>query len=114
MRITRVFALLLLLTPLAALAYEVCEVTTPMAAFSIPYVAKAPELNTDPHSATWSHAASTWIEKDCSQKLDYRSSRRKSKAFWTDDDLHLRAAKDSDPRRRNKAGDGDRRPSRML
>ena len=82
-------ALTLLLMPLAAIAYEACEVSTPMASFSVPYVAKAPELNTDPQSATWAHAASTWIEKDCSQKLDYPKLKTEVKAFWTDTDLYL-------------------------
>jgi len=82
-------ALALLLMPLAAIAYEACEVTAPMASFSVPYVAKAPELNTDPQSATWAHAASTWIEKDCSQKLDYPKLKTEVKAFWTDSDLYL-------------------------
>jgi hypothetical protein len=82
-------ALSLLLMPLAAIAYEACEVTMPMASFSVPYVAKAPELNTDPQSATWAHAASTWIEKDCSQKLDYPKLKTEVKAFWTDTDLYL-------------------------
>lgn len=82
-------ALTLLLMPLAAIAYEACEVTMPMASLSVPYVAKAPELNTDPQSATWAHAASTWIEKDCSQKLDYPKLKTEVKAFWTDTDLYL-------------------------
>src|SRR2546430_11990864 len=38
--------------------------------FSVPYISKAPELNTDPRSKTWEHAASTSIEKDCSRQFD--------------------------------------------
>jgi hypothetical protein len=65
MTVTKI-SLLILLTPPAAVAEEaVCEVASPAAAFSIPRVAQAPELNTDTHSATWSHAASAWIKKDC-------------------------------------------------
>jgi hypothetical protein len=82
-------AVALLLMPLAAIAYEACEVTMPTASISVPYVAKAPELDTDPQSATWAHAASTWIEKDCSQKLDYPKLKTEVKAFWTDTDLYL-------------------------
>jgi hypothetical protein len=89
MRFTRLGVLIFALAPLAALAYEVCEVTPPLAQFSIPHVAKAPDLNTDPHSAAWSHAASAWITKDCSQKLDYPRLRTEVRAFWTDDDLYL-------------------------
>jgi hypothetical protein len=88
MKLTRILAMVLL-TPLVALAYEVCQVNSPMATFSIPYVAKAPELNLDPRSATWSHAASTWIEKDCSQKFDYPKLKTEVRAFWTDTDLYL-------------------------
>ena len=80
---------LLLLTPVVAFAWEVCEVKSPTAAFSIPHLAKALELNTDPHSATWSHAASAWIVKDCSQKIDYPKLKTEVRAFWTDSDLYL-------------------------
>src|SRR5258706_12469097 len=79
MKSTRVLSLLLL-TPVVALAWQVCEVTFPTAAFSIPHLAQAPELNTDPHSATWSHAASAWIVKDCTQQIDYpKPGRRRVK-----------------------------------
>ena len=89
MRFTRMLVLFAFLTPLAALAYDACEVTMPMAEFSIPHVKKAPQLNTDPSSATWSHAASAWIVKDCSKKLDYPQLKTEVRAFWTDDDLYL-------------------------
>src|SRR2546427_7331560 len=82
--------LLILLTRLAAVAEEaVCEVASPMAAFSIPHVAQAPELNTDPHSATWSHAASAWIEKDCTHQVDYPKLKTEVRGFWTGSDLYL-------------------------
>src|SRR5450432_768797 len=81
--------LLVLLIPIVALAVAVCEVTSPMAALTVPHVAKAPELNTDPHSATWSHAASAWIEKDCTSRLDYPKLKTEVRAFWTDSDLYL-------------------------
>ena len=42
---------LLLLIPVVAFAVDVCEVKSPTAAFTVPYVAKAPELNTDPNFA---------------------------------------------------------------
>ena len=80
---------LLLLTPVIALAWKVCEVKTPTATFSIPHLAKAPDLNTDPHSATWSHASSTWIVKDCTQQFDYPTLKTEVRAFWTDSDLYL-------------------------
>jgi hypothetical protein len=80
---------LLLLTPVVALAWEVCEVKSPTASFSIPHLPKAPELNTDPHSPTWSHAASAWIAKDCTQMIDYPKLKTEVRAFWTDSDLYL-------------------------
>jgi hypothetical protein len=80
---------LLLLTPVAAVAWQVCEVKSPTADFSIPHVAQAPELNTDTHSATWAHAASAWIVKDCSQQFDYPQLKTEVRAFWTDSDLYL-------------------------
>lgn len=79
----------LMLIPMAAIAYDACEVKAPFATFSVPHVTKAPELNTDPKSATWSHAASTWIEKDCSQNLDYPKLKTEVRGFWTDTDLYL-------------------------
>jgi hypothetical protein len=78
-----------LLLPIAALAWEVCEVSSPTAGFSVPYVAQAPSLNTDPSSATWSHAASAWIAKDCTQQIDYPKLKTEVRAFWTDSDLYL-------------------------
>ena len=88
MKSTRVL-LLLLLTPVVALAWQVCEVAFPTAGFSIPHLAQAPELNTDPSSATWSHAASAWIVKDCTQQLDYPKLKTEVRGFWTDSDLYL-------------------------
>src|SRR5947209_20283638 len=49
---------------------EVCEVMS-TDTLTIPHVSKAQELNTDPHSPLWAHAASTWIVKDCTSKIDY-------------------------------------------
>src|SRR3977135_327394 len=80
---------LTLVTLAVAFAGEVCEVTSPMASFSIPHVAQAPDMNTDQNSATWLHAASAWIEKDCSQKADYPKLKTEVRAFWTDSDLYL-------------------------
>src|SRR2546423_14652270 len=89
MTATRIL-LLILLTPLAAFAAEsMCEVASPMADFSIPHLAQAPELNTDPHSATWSHAASTWIERDCTHQINYPKLKTEVRGFWTDSDLYL-------------------------
>src|SRR5260370_39248569 len=80
---------LMLLTPIVAFAVEVCQVTSPMATISIPHVKKAPELNTDTHSKTWSHASSACIVQDCSQQLDYPQLKTELRAFWTDSDLYL-------------------------
>ena len=68
---------------------KVCEFAPPGASFSIPYVAQAGDLNTNPDSPTWSHAASTWIEKDCSHQIDYPKLKTEVRAFWTDSDLYL-------------------------
>lgn len=83
------YVLPILLTPVVAYAVEVCRVTQPVASITVPYVASAPELNTDPHSATWAHAASAWIEKDCTQVVDYPKLKTEVRGFWTDTDLYL-------------------------
>ena len=70
-------------------ADAVCQVATPTASFSVPHVAKAPELNTDPHSATWAHAATASIAKDCTHELDYPKLKTEVRGFWTDSDLYL-------------------------
>src|SRR5437879_10011143 len=82
---------LMLLALTLAFAGEVCEVANPTASFSIPHVAKAPDLNTNPNSETWSHAAYTWIEKDCTQQVDYPKLKTEVRGFWTDSDLYLRS-----------------------
>jgi hypothetical protein len=81
--------LFLLLAPFVALAYEVCHVASQTATFSIPHVKGTPDLNTDPHSPTWSHAASAWIERDCTLQKDYPKLKTKVRAFWTDTDVYL-------------------------
>jgi len=82
--------LLCLFTPvLSFCADAVCQVATPTASFSVPHVAKVPELNTDPHSATWAHAATAWIAKDCTHELDYPKLKTEVRGFWTDTDLYL-------------------------
>jgi hypothetical protein len=68
---------------------KVCEFAAPGASFSVPYVAKAPELNTDPKSSTWAHASSTWITKDCTHQIDYPKLKTEVRGFWTDTDLYL-------------------------
>src|SRR5260370_7748293 len=80
---------LMLLGLTLAFAGEVCQVASPTASFSIPHVAQAPDLNADPSSPTWSHAASTWVEKDCTQQIDYPKLKTEVRAFWTDSDLYL-------------------------
>jgi hypothetical protein len=68
---------------------KVCEFAPPGAAFSIPYVAHPPELNSDPESPAWAKAASTWITKDCSHEFDYPKLKTEVRGFWTDSDLYL-------------------------
>jgi hypothetical protein len=78
--------------PLAAQdspAAKMCEFSPPGASFSVPHLAHAPELNTDPQSATWAHAASTWITKDCTHQVDYPQLKTEVRGFWTDSDLYL-------------------------
>jgi len=70
-------------------ALKSCEFQPPGASLSVPYVARPPELNTDPSSPTWAHSASTWIEKDCSKQSDYPKLKTEVRAFWTDADLYL-------------------------
>lgn len=70
-------------------AAKVCEFSPPGASFSIPHVAQAPELNTDPQSATWAPAASTWITRDCTHQFDYPKWKTEVRGFWTDSDLYL-------------------------
>jgi hypothetical protein len=82
--------LLILLTPsLAVAADRVCEVASPTAVFSVPHVAKAQKLNTDPKSGTWEHAGSTWMEKDCTHQIDYPKLKSEVREFWTDSNLYL-------------------------
>ena len=68
---------------------KVCEFAPPGTSFSIPYVSQAQELSTNPDSPAWAHAASTWIEKDCSHQIDYPHLKTEVRAFWTDSDLYL-------------------------
>src|SRR5215469_12445145 len=70
-------------------AAKPCEFAAPGASFTIPHVANAPELNTDPKSKTWARAASTWITKDCSHEINYPKLKTEVKGFWTDSDLYL-------------------------
>jgi len=68
---------------------RLCEFAPPGASFSIPHVSQPPELNTDPASPTWAHAASAWIDKDCSRQIDYPKIKTEVRGFWTDSDLYL-------------------------
>jgi hypothetical protein len=68
---------------------KVCEFSAPGATFSVPYVSRAAELSTDPDSGTWTKAASTWIQKDCSREIDYPRLKTQVRGFWTDTDLYL-------------------------
>ena len=86
---TKFVLALLLLSPVAGSQSDVCEVSASKAVFSIPYVKHAPELNTDPTSATWAHASTAWIEMDCTSKKSYPDLKTEVRAFWTDSDLYL-------------------------
>jgi len=68
---------------------KVCEFSAPGASFSIPYVSEGPQLDTDPLSATWAHASSAEIQKDCSHQIDYPKLTTEVRGFWTDQDLYL-------------------------
>lgn len=81
--------LMLLALPIAVLALDVCQVTTPTASLTVPFVTGSPALNTDPRSATWANASSAWIEKDCTDKLSYPELKTEVRGFWTDTDLYL-------------------------
>lgn len=70
-------------------ASKVCEFSAPGVALEVPYVAHAPELNTEPSSPAWSHASSAWIIKDCTHQFDYPQLKTEVRAFWTDSDLYL-------------------------
>jgi hypothetical protein len=70
-------------------AAKACEFSPPGASFTVPHVSQAPELNTDPNSALWAKAASTWIRKDCAHEIDYPNLKTEVRAFWTDSDLYL-------------------------
>lgn len=70
-------------------ASKVCEVSSPTASFSVPYVSQPLELNTDSHSPTWSHVSSTWIGRDCTHQIDYPKIKTEVRGFWTDSDLYL-------------------------
>jgi gluconolactonase len=66
-----------------------CAVTGPVATLSPPHVAGHPGLSLDPHAASWSHAATTRMDRDCSRQTDYPQLATEIHAFWTDSDLYL-------------------------
>ena len=68
---------------------KMCEVASPTASFSVPYVAHPAELNTDPKSPTWAHVSSTWIARDCTHQIDYPKIKTEVRGFWTHSDLYL-------------------------
>ncbi|HSM78656.1 MAG TPA: carbohydrate-binding family 9-like protein [Bryobacteraceae bacterium] len=81
------FAIAFSWTP--AQAEEPCRVVPPTASLSIPHVSGSPELNANPHSATWSKAAPATIVKDCSVVREYPDLKTSIRAFWSDTDLYL-------------------------
>ena len=72
-----------------AFALDLCQVTFPTAAVTIPHIAGVQELNTDPSSAMWSRAVSAWIQKDCTRRINYPTLKTEVRLFWTDSDLYL-------------------------
>lgn len=70
-------------------AAKVCDVSSPTASFSVPYILEPGKLNTDPKSPLWKHAAATWISRDCTHQIDYQKIKTEVRAFWTDTDLYL-------------------------
>ena len=89
MNFSKTLLLCLFMPALSFAADAVCQVAAPTASFSVPHVARAPQLNTDPRSAAWAHAATTWIAKDCTHELDYPKLKTEVRGFWTDTDLYL-------------------------
>jgi len=77
-----VLSLTIFLAPPAP-AQVTCHVDNPTATMSIPYVREEPELSTDPQSEAWRNAGAVWIEKDCTQTLEYPDLRSEARAFWT-------------------------------
>ena len=72
-----------------AAAAAPCAVTGPVATLSPPHVAGHPGLSLDPRAATWSHAATTRMDRDCSRQTGYPQLATEIHAFWTDSDLYL-------------------------
>jgi len=70
-------------------ATEPCRVDNPTAVFSIHRGAAKGQLSTDPRSPFWSKAASAWISKDCTHRIDYPRSKTEVLSFWTDSDLYF-------------------------
>ncbi len=81
--------LFLLLAAIPAPAQETCQVASPTASFAIPHRQAATELNTDPKSPLWRHAASAWIVKDCTRTVEYPQTKTRVQAFWTGTDLYF-------------------------
>lgn len=88
MKTMRIFCLLMLM-PVVAYPVDVCKVTFPTAAVTVPHVAGSPTLNTDPKSEVWSNAAVAWIEKDCTAQMDYPKLKTEVRLFYTDKDIYL-------------------------
>ncbi len=63
--------------------------TFPTAVFEIRHVKGSPELTLDPHDAAWKHAASAWMVKDCSSKVEYPHLKTEIRSFWSDTDLYF-------------------------
>jgi hypothetical protein len=77
------------LVPEALLSQAPCQVTLPTASLSIPYVRGEPALDVDPDSATWEHAATARMIKDCSRTMDYADLDTRIRGFWTDRSVYM-------------------------
>ncbi len=88
MRLALPFASVCLLVS-SVYAQKPCVTKEPTATFSIRHVAGSPELSLDPDAAMWKHAASRWMDKDCSRQISYPKLKTEMRAFWTDTDLYF-------------------------
>jgi len=70
-------------------AQEICAVDSPAASFSIPRAASPQELSADPAASMWKRAASAWISRNCTRKIDYPDLKTEVRGFWTDTHLYL-------------------------
>jgi hypothetical protein len=66
-----------------------CEVSRPTAELSIPHVAGAPALSTDPSTDVWRRAQAASIVRDCTRTTGYPDLATEVRGFWTDTDVYF-------------------------